>query len=68
MTSDYNPPSPERLAEAKKRWAQVEARRAEYRRDHPVQDSKVFCPFSSDGKCGGGCTDNRERACVNGED
>lgn len=68
MMSEYRPFSPERMAEAKRRWAELEAKRAEYRKTHPVDYSQVFCPFSGDGECGGGCTDNRERACVNGQE
>lgn len=28
----------------------------------------VFCPFTDDGVCIGGCLLNRERSCVNGDD
>lgn len=28
----------------------------------------VFCPFTDDGVCIGGCPSNRERACIDGED
>lgn len=68
MSGEYNPPTPERLAAAKEMWAKIEARRAEYRREHPVDETEVFCPFSSDGKCGGGCPTMKQRACVNGQD
>lgn len=33
-----------------------------------LDSTDVWCPFASDGKCGGGCPTNRERACINGED
>jgi hypothetical protein len=33
-----------------------------------LDSTGVFCPFSTDGICGGGCPSNRERACILGED
>lgn len=33
-----------------------------------LDSTDVFCPFASDGKCGGGCPTNRERACILGEE
>lgn len=67
MTAEHNPQTPERLAEAKALYARLQVRRAEYRRDHPVDETEVFCPFSSDGNCLGGCPTMRARACINGQ-
>lgn len=33
-----------------------------------LDNDDVYCPFSGDGKCPGGCTSNRERACILGEE
>jgi hypothetical protein len=33
-----------------------------------LDSTDVYCPFSPDGKCHGGCPSNRERACILGED
>jgi hypothetical protein len=66
--SNYIPPDPSRLAEAAKVWAKIKVRRAAYRRNHPIDETGVFCPFSSDGKCIGGCPTMKQRACVNGPD
>ena len=33
-----------------------------------LDSTDVFCPFTGDGQCTGGCPTNRERACINGLD
>lgn len=58
----------ERTPEMKELWAKIEAKQEAYREAHPEAERGVICPFSDDMACTNGCPDNRNRACVNGED
>lgn len=53
-----------RTPEMEELWKKTEAKRKAYREANPDQVDKVICPFTDDMKCIGGCTSNRERACV----
>lgn len=53
-----------RKTDLKELRKQLEAKRAAYRKANPEVANRVICPFTDDMKCIGGCTSNRERACV----
>lgn len=57
-----------RSKELEELWKEIEAKRKKFREENPDLDRQVICPFTNDMKCIGGCPDNRNRACVNGED